>query len=103
MVRRRSRLAKPLQEALIVRFVVGVPARTAAELVGINRNSATLFYLKLREVIADKLAELPPISTAMWRSTRAISLAIERESAGAERLARSRFSGCSSAVVWSMP
>jgi transposase len=59
-VRRRSRLAKPLQDALIVHFVAGVPARTAAELVGINRNSATLFYLKLREVIAGKLAELTP-------------------------------------------
>jgi len=59
-VRRRSRLAKPLQDALIVHFVAGVPARTAAELVGINRNSATLFYLKLREVIADKLTELTP-------------------------------------------
>ena len=59
-VRRRSRLAKPLQEALIVHFVAGVPARIDAELVGINRNSATLFYLKLREVIAATVAELTP-------------------------------------------
>ena len=58
--RRRSRLAKPVQEALIVHFVAGVPARTAGELVGINRNSAILFYHKLREVIAGKLAEDTP-------------------------------------------
>ena len=58
--RRRSRFSRPLQEALIVYFVAGVPARTAAELTGINRNSAILFYHKLREVIADKLAELTP-------------------------------------------
>lgn len=58
--RRRSRLAKPLLDALIVQFVAGVPARTAAELVGVNRNTATLFYHKLREVIADKLAALTP-------------------------------------------
>jgi transposase len=58
--RRRSRLAKGVQEALIVHFVGGVPARTAGELVGINRNSAILFYHKLREVIAAKLAEQTP-------------------------------------------
>jgi transposase len=53
--RRRSRLETGVQEALIVHFVGGVPARTAAELVGINRNSAILFYHKLREVIAARL------------------------------------------------
>ena len=58
--RRRSRLAKAVQEALIVHFVAGVPARTAGELVGINRNSAILFYHKLREVIVGKLAEEAP-------------------------------------------
>ena len=61
--RRCSRLAKPLQEALIVHFVACVPARSAAELTGINRNSAILFYHKLREIIADKLAEQTPFLT----------------------------------------
>jgi transposase len=41
-------------------FVAGVPARTAAELTGVNRNTAILFFHKLREVIADKLAEEAP-------------------------------------------
>jgi transposase len=59
-IRRRSRLSKGVQEALIVSFVGGVPARTAGELVGINRNSAILFYHKLREVIATRLAEQTP-------------------------------------------
>ena len=58
--RRRSRLEKRVQEALIVHFVAGVPARTAAELEGINRNSAILFYVKLREVIAAHLEQETP-------------------------------------------
>ena len=58
--RRRSRLSKGVQQALLVHFVAAVPARTAAELVGVNRNTATLFYHKLREVIADKLAAETP-------------------------------------------
>jgi transposase len=37
--------------------VAGVPARTASELVGVDRNTAILFYHKLRELIATKLAE----------------------------------------------
>lgn len=36
-------------------FVGGVPARTAAELAGVNRHSATLFYQKIRKIIADEL------------------------------------------------
>jgi transposase len=32
-------------------FVAGVTARTAAELAGVNRNSANLFYNKLRKII----------------------------------------------------
>ena len=64
--RRRSRLPIGIQRALIGQFVAGVPARTAAELVGVNRNTATLFYTKLREVIADKLAaETPCLSGAV--------------------------------------
>jgi transposase len=41
-------------------FVAGAPARTAAELTGINRNTAILFFHKLREIIAAKLAEKAP-------------------------------------------
>lgn len=41
-------------------FCAGVPARTAAELAGINRNTAILFYHKLREVIFTALAAEAP-------------------------------------------
>jgi transposase len=41
-------------------FVAGVPARTAAELTGVNRNTAILFFHKLREIITARLAEEAP-------------------------------------------
>jgi transposase len=40
--------------------VAGVPARTAAELTGVNRHTATLYFHKLREVIAGKLDQEAP-------------------------------------------
>jgi transposase len=58
--RRRSRLSKGVQQALITHFVAGVPARTAAELAAVNRNTAILFYHKLREIIAHELAAATP-------------------------------------------
>jgi transposase len=41
-------------------FVGGVPARTAAELAGVNRHSATLFYQKIRHMIACELDDESP-------------------------------------------
>jgi len=41
-------------------FVGGVPARTAAELADVNRHSATLFYQKVREMIAYELDDESP-------------------------------------------
>ena len=58
--RRRSRLVLGVQLELLKLFVAGVPARTAAELTGVNRNTAILYYHKLRELIAAKLAEQSP-------------------------------------------
>jgi transposase len=60
MRRRRSRLCLATRRALLLQFVAGVQARTAADLVGVNRNTAILFFLKLREVIAAKLDEDSP-------------------------------------------
>jgi transposase len=54
--RRRSRLRASIQIELIKYFCAGVTARSAAELTGINRNSAILFFHKLREVIFEQLA-----------------------------------------------
>lgn len=52
MVQRRCRLSSYKQSKLLEMFVGSVTARTAAELAGVNRHSATLFYHKLREMIA---------------------------------------------------
>jgi transposase len=59
-VRRRSRLPTRLQEELIKSFVGGTTARSAALLTGVNRHTATLFFRKLREVIAQRLDEEAP-------------------------------------------
>jgi transposase len=59
--RRKSRLPLAVQRALIVQFVAGVPARTAAELLALNRPTVTLYFHKLREVIATHLAEEAPL------------------------------------------
>ncbi|WP_270939363.1 IS1595 family transposase [Falsiroseomonas oryzae] len=58
--RRRSRLSRSVQQRLLEYFVAGTPARTAAELLGIHRNSAILFYCKLREVILARTREAQP-------------------------------------------
>lgn len=60
--RRRSRLDPSIQQALIHAFVGGVSARVAAETAGVNRHTATLFYHKLRELIAAKLEAEAPFS-----------------------------------------
>src|SRR3954471_13738389 len=58
--RRRSRLRRGVQEELIKYFCGGVTARSAAEITGVNRNTAMLFYHKLREVIFAALAAETP-------------------------------------------
>lgn len=54
--RLRSRLPKSIQLELLKYFCAGTTARTAAELTGVNRNTAILFLHKLREVIFEELA-----------------------------------------------
>jgi transposase len=61
-VRRRSRLPASIQQDLARHFVAGTTARAAGLLVGVNRHTATLFFHKLREVIAARLeAETPEL------------------------------------------
>src|SRR4026207_1893284 len=57
MKRRRSRLRGAKTRRLLEHVVAGTPARTAAELVEVNRNTATHFYHRLREIIAAQLAQ----------------------------------------------
>lgn len=54
--RRRSRLPRSIQIELLKYFCTGTTARSAAGLVGVNRNTAILFFHKLREVIFAELA-----------------------------------------------
>jgi transposase len=58
--RRRSRLPDSIQCALLLLFVAGTPARAAAGVVGVNRYTATLFFHKLRKLIAVRLAAEAP-------------------------------------------
>jgi len=60
MARRRCKISVFKQSKLLEMFVGGVPARTAAELVGVNRHSATLFYQKIRQMIAYELDDDSP-------------------------------------------
>ena len=52
----RCKLSKKKQEELLRYFVGEVTARTAAELSGLNRRTVILYYHKMRQVIADRLA-----------------------------------------------
>ena len=51
---RHCKLLRKKQLRLIEYFVAGTPARTAADLVGVHRNSAIRFFHKLREKISLK-------------------------------------------------
>ncbi len=54
---RYSKLTHNQTNKLLEHFVAGTPARTAALLVGVNRNSVNAFYHRLRIIIHDKLFE----------------------------------------------
>jgi transposase len=54
-IRRRSGLSQCIQIELIKYFCAGATARSAAELSGVNRNTAILFFRKLRETIYEEI------------------------------------------------
>ena len=53
---RKSRITQSKQARLIEHFVAGTTARTVASLVGVHRNSAALYFHRLRQIIALELA-----------------------------------------------
>jgi len=55
MYESRSRLKSHQQGELLKMFVVGATARAAAEVVGVHRNTAAVFFMPLRKFIASKL------------------------------------------------
>ena len=52
---RRSRLSTRKQSRLLEHFVAGATARAAAEIVGVQANTAIRFYVRLRKLIASQL------------------------------------------------
>ena len=58
---RRSKLSEKQTLRLCEHFVAGTPARTAAELVGVNKNTAAFFYHRLREIIAARIEDESPV------------------------------------------
>lgn len=50
---KRSKLTARTSNRLMEHFIAGTPARTAADLVGVNRNTAVTFYHRLRRIIAE--------------------------------------------------
>ena len=53
----RCKLSKNVQRKLLEYFVLEVTARSAADLLRVNPNSAALFYRKIRQIIAWHLAQ----------------------------------------------
>lgn len=53
--KRRSRISPQKQTKLLEHFVAGTTARAAAELVGVQGNTAIKFYMRLRVLIASKM------------------------------------------------
>jgi len=54
MYQRKSRLSPRQQSKLIEHFVAGSTARAAAEIVGVQSNTAIRFFIRLRQLIASK-------------------------------------------------
>lgn len=59
--RRRSRLALSTPRHFLEHFVVGTPARSATEIIGVNRNTATLSCSKSRQIIVGHNALEAPL------------------------------------------
>jgi transposase len=62
---KRSKLSEKQSARLLEHFVAGTPARTAADLVGVNKNTAVLYYHRLREIIAVRVEDNSPFSGAV--------------------------------------
>ena len=58
---KHSKLTTIQTGRLCEHFVAGTPARTAAQLIGVNKNTAALFYHRLREIIALHIEDESPL------------------------------------------
>ena len=59
---RHCRLTEKQQDRLAEFFVAGVTARTAADLLGVNRKTAAYFYHRLRQIIAQEMDRGSPLA-----------------------------------------
>ena len=59
---RYSRLTTNKRNRLLEFFVAGATARTAAEVVGVNRNTARLFFHRLRVIILEEQEKCSPFA-----------------------------------------
>jgi len=57
---RYSRLTTNKRNRLLEFFVAGATARSAAAVLGVNRNTARLFFHRLRVIIAEEQEKLSP-------------------------------------------
>jgi len=62
MPSRRTKLSAWKVQRLLELFIAEVTARTAAELVGVSKDTAALFYRKVRGVIARRLKHETPFA-----------------------------------------
>jgi transposase len=58
---KHSRLSQEQQDRLMECFVLGVTARTAAEMLHLNKNTTTFFYHRLRLIIQHQLDQAAPV------------------------------------------
>ena len=59
---RKSRLSSYKQNRLIELFIAGATARTASALVGVNKTTASYYFLRLRQLIYDSCEHLEMFS-----------------------------------------
>ena len=98
--RRKSRLPASIQHELIRYFVAGASARSAAELCGVNRNSAILYFHKLRELMAERqVADAPDLMAGEIEVDESYFAVSGKANAGVVRQAKYRSLGCSNVAV----
>ena len=101
---RKSRLSEAKQAKLIEHFVAGTTARCAADLVGVNRNTAAYYFQRLRDIIADQTEQAAhEILKVKLKSMKATLVAHAKASADEVQQAKSPYLGCSSAVARCTP
>ena len=95
------RLTEKQQDRLVEFFVGEMTARTAADLVGINKTTGAYFFHRLRAIIAWQLDEASPLAGEV--EAEFTSVANERGSVAVAPPARFPSSASSSAAARSTP